>query len=366
MKGVNGLVESLNGTLNWNKARMTCFVRMLLGLFAVKTVNLQEIALGFGGRAKINSNYRRLQRFFALFAIDFVQIARWIFKLFIRADQPIYLVMDRTNWYWGKQKINIFMLGIAHEGMAIPLFWTLLPKAGSSNFKEQSHLISQFIEHFGIQSVKGLLADREFASGKLLQWLNKQSIPFYIRIKEGAQIKIKNRKFLKAKKLFNDLTLKTKKEFHMDVEVFGQKVFLAGSRSERGELMIVATNQKPKTAIAIYLRRWEIESLFQGLKGRGFRFEETHITQLDRIAKLTAVLAIAFVWAHKVGEWKALIKPIPWKQFQNQKRPQYSYFRYGLDHVREAILCGYGKFSQLKQAFSLILMPRGASSEGYA
>ena len=42
--------------------------------------------------------------------------------------------------------------------------------------------------------------------------------------------------------------------------------------------MIVATNQNPKNAIAIYLRRWEIESLFQSLKGRGFHFEQTHIT----------------------------------------------------------------------------------------
>lgn len=53
------------------------------------------------------------------------------------------------------------------------------------------------------------------------------------------------------------------------VEIFGQKVNLTGSRSERGELMIVVTNQAAKNAIAIYLRRWEIETLFSCLKGRG-------------------------------------------------------------------------------------------------
>ena len=52
----------------------------------------------------------------------------------------------------------------------------------------------------------------------------------------------------------------------MTVWAFGQKIYLVGSRSERGELMIVATNQLPANAVAIYLRRWEIESLFQGLK----------------------------------------------------------------------------------------------------
>ena len=59
------------------------------------------------------------------------------------------------------------MLGIAHEGMAIPLMWHLLPKGGSSNFKEQKKLISWFIETFGNSGLQGLLADREFASGKL-------------------------------------------------------------------------------------------------------------------------------------------------------------------------------------------------------
>lgn len=247
------------------------------------------------------------------------------------------------------------MLAIAYEGMAIPLFWKLLPKAGSSNLKEQKELIAQFTSTFGVAGIKGLLADREFASGKLFNWLNKKKIPFYIRIKEGAVTHIKTKKFLTAKKLFNDLQPKAKKEFHMTVWVFGQKVFLAGSRSERGELMIVATNQSPQTAIATYLRRWEIETLFQCLKGRGFCFEATHITQLERISKLTALLAIGFIWAHKVGEWKAAIKPIIWKQFKNQKRPQYSYFRYGLDHIREAVMHVYYKFPQLKAAFSLIV-----------
>lgn len=179
MKDYSGLADSLNKYLQWNKARENCFVNMLMGLFAVKTVNLQEIALAFGGESKVESHYRRIQRFFALFHIDFVQIARWIYKLYICQDQPFYLVIDRTNWYWGKQKINVFMLGIAHEGMAIPLFWKLLPKAGSSNFKEQKELINCFVKTFGLKGVKGLLADREFASVNLFKWLDKKTIPFY-------------------------------------------------------------------------------------------------------------------------------------------------------------------------------------------
>jgi hypothetical protein len=125
--------------------------------------------------------------------------------------------------------------------------------------------------------------------------------------------------------------------------------------------MIVATNQMPKNAIAIYLRRWEIETLFQCLKNRGFKFESTHITDLNRLKKLTAIIAIGVAWAHKVGEWKARAKKIIFKQFNGEKRPQYSYFRYGMDEIREALLqigCGVRR---IKTLFSQLIPDKGVS-----
>lgn len=41
------------------------------------------------------------------------------------------------------------MLGIAYEGIAIPLFWSCLPKAGNSNVREQKALISRYLKSFG-------------------------------------------------------------------------------------------------------------------------------------------------------------------------------------------------------------------------
>jgi len=337
MKGISGLVESLTVNLDWNKARASCFIKMLVALITVKTVNLKEIALAFDSHASIDSRYRRIQRFFALFMMDFRQIAFWIFYLFFNPSDKCYLIIDRTNWFRGKNKINVFMLSVAYEGISIPLFWKLLPSCGNSNFSQQKELISQFIDNFGKERIEGILADREFASGRLLKWLGKQGIFFYFRIKENTVVCIKEEKFLYACKLFRHLNSKNKSVFGMAVWIYGQKVYLAGSRSEKGELMIVATNGKPKNAIEKYLRRWEIENLFQSLKGRGFAFEDTHISNLDKLAKLTALLAVGFSWAHKIGEWRAKIKPIIWKKFKEESRPQNSYFRYGLDFIREII-----------------------------
>lgn len=337
MKDISGLVRSLNVNLKWNKARASCFIKMLVALITVNTVNLKEVALAFTSHASVDSRYRRIQRFFALFMMDFRQIAFWIFYLFFNPSDKCYVIIDRTNWFRGKSKINVFMLSVAYEGISIPLFWKLLPHGGSSDFEKQKELISLFINNFGKERIEGILGDREFASGRLLKWLAKQGIFFYFRIKENTMVCIRNEKLIHASKLFCKLNPKTRLAFGMTVWIYGQKIYLTGARSERGELMIVATNGKPKNAIEIYLRRWETENLFQSLKGRGFDFEDTHISNLDRLAKLTALLAVGFSWAHKVGEWRTKIKPIIWKKFKEESRPQHSFFRYGLDFLREII-----------------------------
>jgi hypothetical protein len=224
------------------------------------------------------------------------------------------------------------------RGIAIPIFWHLLDKAGNGSALEHQAILERFVRVFGKERIAGVLGDREFASGDLFGWCNQEGIPFYIRIKEGSLVKAGKKRVCKAKEFFSDLKLKEKKEFPMSIDLFGQKVYLAGSRSERGELMIVATNRTPSNAIACYLRRWEIECLFGSLKSKGFRFEDTHVTKLERIERLMVLLVIGFCWAHKTGEWRATRKPIPFNKHRDSRRPQYSFFRYGFDLIRDALV----------------------------
>lgn len=164
--------------------------------------------------------------------------------------------------------------------------------------------------------------------------------------------------FLKQKK-FNHLTGMQKAHFQMNIQLFGQTVYLAGSRSiHKGPLMIIATNQKPQNAVAIYLRRWECESLFKTLKTHGFYFEDTHVIHIDRIEKIVLLLAVGFAWAHKVGEWQNTLKPIVLKQFIDSQRPQNSFFRYGLDFIREILLNPLSlQLNQFRKTIQVFLEP---------
>src|SRR3990167_6854149 len=101
MDHISELTESLNGYFDWNKARMTCFVKMLLALIVTRATNLNKLACAFASNAQQSSRYRRLQRFFSNFTIDYDMIAGFIFKIFFVADGKWYLAVDRTNWQWG-------------------------------------------------------------------------------------------------------------------------------------------------------------------------------------------------------------------------------------------------------------------------
>jgi len=102
-------------------------------------------------------------------------------------------------------------------------------------------------------------------------------------------------------------------------------------------------------------RRWKIETLLKALKSQGFDFDATHLIELDRIEKLLALLAIAFCWAHLLGEWLHEQKPIPIK---SHYRPATSIFRYGLDWLREILFNMTEKLEAFYQTVVLFEEPR--------
>lgn len=80
--------------------------------------------------------------------------------------------------------------------------------------------------------------------------------------------------------------------------------YLAGSRIRNSEgvaeRQIPICFNKPELGISTYKKRWEVETCFKAMKSSGFNIEDTHLRDIDRIARLTAMVSIAFVWAYLV------------------------------------------------------------------
>jgi len=330
----NELVTILNGYLKLNKARAKCFAGMILALIKVRTVNLVDLSCAFQSKSKKESRYKRLKRFFSKAVFDSAQIAFFIIHLFGMVEEKVYLSMDRTNWCWGKSDINILMLSVVYQGIALPLFWCLLPKKGNSDTAERMVLVQRFIRYFGQEKIAGILADREFIGDDWFSWLKQEKISFCIRIK-GNSITTNCRGLLvDMNALFYHLRAGEALILQDKRKLWKQAVYLSALRLTDGELLIVATDRLLEDPIALYGKRWQIETLFGCLKSKGFRFEETHMVQAARIERLIALLAVTFCLAHKVGEWQHDQKAIVVKK---HGRFSQSYFRYGLDFLRDAL-----------------------------
>ena len=248
--------------------------------------------------------------------------------------------MDRTNWKFGRININILTIGISWRGTAIPLVWMMLDKRGQSNQSERILLLQQLLnclEQEQINRIRYLLMDREFAAHDWLTFLKNQSFHFIIRIRKDAKIRKPGQiKEVRAYHLFQSDSFRALRKQRV---LFGHRLFVGGQKISAKEYVILISDITLKHAPQMYTQRWGIEVFFGSCKKRGFNFEDTHLTKLERINTLIYILAIAFIWALKTGEF--LLEKghqIPLKSLKNRKAKLYSIFRYGLDHLRHKLL----------------------------
>jgi hypothetical protein len=337
---INKLIALMKEKTNWNLARVKFLVAFITTVCKLQTVNFTKLAQGLGGVTLFDSKLRKIQRFFAEFLIDGDLIAKMIFSL-LPGQAPYELCLDRTNWKFGKIDINILTISICYDGVSIPLLWTMLAKRGNSNQKERTELINRFIRLFGVQSIKNILADREFIGDEWIGDLIALQIRFYFRIKENMWVKVPHSGIKKAFWLFNALPLHRAMHYSQIVQLGNQWVYLSGiktiNKDSEIEFVIIATYSYDPQTLTTYKNRWQIETMFKALKTSGFNLEDTHLSDLDRISRLLSLLCIAFIWAYLTGIYRhENIKSI---RIKKHGRKAYSFFKYGLTFIAHALLC---------------------------
>ncbi|MEN8365751.1 IS4-like element ISAba1 family transposase [Acinetobacter baumannii] len=352
MTHLNELYLILNKSLKWNKSHLKCFALIMLVIILKQTCNLSSASKALPIKCLPQSFYRRMQRFFAGQYFDYRQISQLIFNMF--SFDQVQLTLDRTNWKWGKRNINILMFAIVYRGIAIPILWTLLNKRGNSDTKERIALIQRFIAIFGKDRIVNVFADREFIGEQWFTWLIEQDINFCIRVKKNFIVTNHLGKNHKISDLFRHLKVGQIECRKRRILVGRVKLYISALQLENGELLLVVSPQFNANAIQDYALRWEIETLFSCLKGRGFNLENTRLTDPRRVKKLIAVLAISFCWCYLTGEWQHNQKKAI--KIKKHGRLSMSLFRYGLDYVQMAIqrLIGFGKKEEFKEILAIL------------
>ena len=235
MNQYSELKKSLQGHLDWHGARISFLALFLLALLKVKTVNLSELALGFEGKAKTDSKYKRLQRFFRGFELDYEVIAKLVIS-WMQIPQPWVLSIDRTSWEFGSHCYNILSIGVVHQGVAFPLLWWMLGKKSNSNSDERMRFIEQLLKIFPHAQIRFLCADREFIGQAWIRYLLFcPLLAFRIRIRATDKIE-RDGKTLSAKVVFAHLQVGQSQRLKGVCRVWGQPVAVEGLRLDDGEL----------------------------------------------------------------------------------------------------------------------------------
>jgi len=235
------------------------------------------------------------------------------------------LCLDRSNWKFGDKDINYLVLSWRiNKKISVPLLFVDLDKAGNSNTAERIDLLEEFNKIFGFHRIKSLMADREFIGKKWFRMLDKNKIPYFVRVKENTLLPWGRDHPIHANQLFHHL--QEGQSRIVEKEMYGGVVYFAGTRSKAADLVIVMSNQdlNAKQILDKYRERWSIEELFRKLKTSGFNWENTHMKRSERLVSLLIILGFGLLIAYLMGQEDS----IPWKK--TLSCPLYSVFKQGL------------------------------------
>lgn len=325
-----------------NLAHIKCLSMLLGALCTVQTVCLSKLAAAFDNRASSESSFRRIQRFLAQMVLDLDAVAGYL-KSRIPFDGPYTLTMNRTNWKFGDVNINVLVLGIAYDYMSFPILFRFLPKRGNSNFKERINIKERSIQLFGRDSIKCLVADREFVGNEWFKWLNDSAIQYHIRIRGNFWVEDpRTGRKIRAQHIFANLKHGEERilyRTHRVYRVCGELCYLAGAvikdKTGKHEPQILVSFCRPEEALADYKERWTIETMFKGLKSSVFNIEDTHMIQINRIEQLFGIVIIAYTWAYLVGIAANLkVKAI---RTLNNGRRAIGLVKYGLNFIADTL-----------------------------
>jgi hypothetical protein len=302
------------------------------------TISLWRLAAYVASATQIASVRRRFYRFFQFVQLDSALAARVVVDLLRLGGKSWVLAIDRTNWDFGKTTINILMISVAWNGMGIPLIWMVLPAVGNSNTSERTGLLDRLRAAFPDLKIAALMGDREFIGDAWMAFLQREKIPFILRLRENQHVLREGYAAMPISLIAQHLKVREKMIVKgccwlgCQNETLSSSVRLVVMRIASGELLALACSGNPRHALAAYRQRWTIESMFANLKTKGFALEATHLTDPEKLCTLLALMAFAVALTVKTGVAMARLQPIPIKK---HGRRAWSLFALGLHTLRK-------------------------------
>ena len=301
---------------------------LILLIQSHREITLGKLAALFPQPIKYSSRVRNLQRFLGLPRISVRllwfpivkywlrreyqghhlnrQQRRWRKKLKEKLKGYVVVAIDRTQW----KGRNILMTTIVWGNHALPVYWELLGKDGSSSLTLQKRLLKTTLKLFKSYPVL-VLGDREFHSPKLATVIAQWGLNFVLRLKKDAHIQLPDTTTYHplSGMGFSSGTKGFYRKIHIGKEAQLGPFNLAfrWKRQYRGkggkDAWFLLTNLSSLTlALHFYRCRWGIETMFKDFKSGGYHLESSQVND-SRFLALLLLLVLAYCLATTLGHF---------------------------------------------------------------
>jgi len=228
----------------------------------------------------------------------------------------IILIVDRTNWDKRRHHINILSVAVSYKGRALPLYWMVFDKKGNSSLEQWKQVLFPVVitlEQMSWLSDKQIhmhvVADREFASPKLAEWLKTlYNVEVTLRIKASMYLTGEDTKETKVASLIRKMTKGSRQVLYNQMltrnSSFKMNVLLTWNKDYDQPLVVATTSGNPATVDDTYGQRFNIEPMHKDWKSNAFDLEKTRVTDPKRIETLLIPIAFAYILCVLKGEQK--------------------------------------------------------------
>lgn len=324
--------EAIQAHFQTDKRRIRFLSMLIVALLKLADSSLAQWCLAINQTTQRDSRFKRLQRFLGQFNFSARVYAQVVWLRYGQADQVV-LTLDRTEYKQRGQWIQVLMLGIAHQGVSIPLLWYTANRRGNTATIARTLLLKRFQDWIqpAHQQRVYLTADREFIGPECRQ---SSLIPL-IRIRANALVSHQGKQ-QRVATLFDSPVWRV---LRRPRQLYKSQLYLSGMRLSDGDYLIVYSDRYVVHSQCLYARRWQIETLFGAFKSRGFDLENCRVTQHHRIRRLLFILSMTLIWAIETGEWLlSKGQKRATRKVADKLQNLYSLFRWGLDELRTRVL----------------------------
>ncbi len=157
--------------------------KMIVGFLKMRTSNLAVIANALESEAKPESNYKQIQRFLKSFRWRDSGFEEFALELLAMTGKPD-LVIDRTEWKFGKVWINLLMVSVYYRGISIPVGWKVFSKKGNLSGRKHVLVLRSVVRKLGRNRIGKIFGDREFCNKEVFKYLYSDDLDFCIALEK--------------------------------------------------------------------------------------------------------------------------------------------------------------------------------------